>query len=289
MRDLTSPAAVRALLLERGIRPRKRLGQNFLVNPGVLEKIITAAEIEPADTVVEIGPGVGALTRRLAQKAGKVLAVEVDGVLVSLLKDVLSGYPNVSLLHADALKIDFEAVVAEAGGTFPYKVVANLPYYITTPLLIRLLDSGLRVRLMVLMVQREVGMRAVARPATKEYGALSVFIQYRTKADLVAPVSRGSFFPVPEVDSAILRLVVRSEPPVVVPSEELLFRIVRASFAKRRKTLLNALSGSNLGLDRDAWGLCLARAGIDPERRGETLTLEEFAAIARSLGPELKE
>lgn len=283
MRDLTSPAAVRALLLERGIRPKKRLGQNFLVNPGVLDKIVAAAGVNAGDTVLEIGPGVGALTCRLAEVAGKVVAVEVDRNLVTLLKEILVGYPNVLLLHADALKTDFEAAVAEAGGTFPYKVVANLPYYITTPLLFRLLNSGLRVCLLILMVQREVAVRMVARPGTKDYGALSVFVQYRTKPDLVSLVSRGNFFPAPEVDSAIVRLAVRSHPPVVVSSEELLFRIVRASFAKRRKTLLNALTGSDLGLDRELLRLSLARAGIDPERRGETLTLEEFAAITRSL------
>lgn len=283
MRDLASPAAVRALLLERGIRPKKRLGQNFLVNPGVLDKIVAAAEVNAGDTVVEIGPGVGALTCRLAETAGKVVAVEVDRNLVTLLKEILVGYPNVLLLHADALKTDFEAAVAEAGGTFPYKVVANFPYYITTPLLFRLLNSGLRVCLLILMVQREVAVRMVARPGTKDYGALSVFVQYRTKPDLVSLVSRGNFFPAPEVDSAIVRLAVRSHPPVVVSSEELLFRVVRASFAKRRKTLLNALTGSDLGLDRELLRLSLARAGIDPERRGETLTLEEFAAITRSL------
>ncbi|MEW6573930.1 MAG: 16S rRNA (adenine(1518)-N(6)/adenine(1519)-N(6))-dimethyltransferase RsmA [Bacillota bacterium] len=274
---------MRALLLERGIRPKKRLGQNFLVNPGVLDKIVAAAGVNAGDTVLEIGPGVGALTCRLAEVAGKVVAVEVDRNLVTLLKEILVGYPNVLLLHADALKTDFEAAVAEAGGTFPYKVVANLPYYITTPLLFRLLNSGLRVCLLILMVQREVAVRMVARPGTKDYGALSVFVQYRTKPDLVSLVSRGNFFPAPEVDSAIVRLAVRSHPPVVVSSEELLFRIVRASFAKRRKTLLNALTGSDLGLDRELLRLSLARAGIDPERRGETLTLEEFAAITRSL------
>lgn len=289
MRNLTSPAAVRGLLLKRGIKPKKRLGQNFLVNPGVLEKMVTAAGLSPGDTVVEIGPGVGALTCRLAETAGKVIAVEVDRGLVSLLKETLSGYPNIFLEEADALQADFDALVAEAGGTFPYKVVANLPYYITTPLLIRLLQSGFRINLMVLTVQREVALRMVACPGTKEYGALSVFVQYRTKADLVAPVSRGSFFPVPAVDSAIIRLAVRSQPPVAVPDEELLFRIVRASFAKRRKMLLNALAGSSLGLDRDRWRLILVRAGIAPERRGETLSLKEFVAIARAVEPRQRE
>ncbi|HIE13627.1 MAG TPA: 16S rRNA (adenine(1518)-N(6)/adenine(1519)-N(6))-dimethyltransferase RsmA [Desulfotomaculum sp.] len=283
MLNLTSPAAVRALLLERGIKPKKRLGQNFLVNPGVLEKTVTAAGLSPGDTVVEIGPGVGALTARLAETAGKVIAVEVDRRLVALLQDTLSGYPNVFLEEADALQTDFDGLVAEAGGAFPYKVVANLPYYVTTPLLIRLLQSGFRIKLMVLTVQREVALRLVARPGTKEYGALSVFVQYKTKPDLVGVVSRGSFYPVPAVDSAIVRLAVRSDPAVIVPDDQLLFRIVRASFAKRRKTLLNALAGSSLGLDRETWRLILVRAGIDPQRRGETLTLEEFAAVARLL------
>lgn len=289
MSSLTSPAAVRALLSKYSLRPKKRWGQNFLVNPGVLEKIVVAANLTAADTVVEIGPGIGTLTCRLADTAGKVVAVEVDRALVNLLKETLSGCTNISLVEGDALKIDFDALVAAADGAFPYKVVANLPYYITTPLLTRLLTGNFQVSLLVVMVQKEVAFRLVARPGTKEYGALSVLVQYKTEPELVAVVSRGSFFPAPEVDSAVVRLTVRSLAPAAVSDEELFFRVVRAAFARRRKTLTNALAGSGLGLGRDAWPEVLARAGIDPMRRGETLSLEEFAAVTRALAAERKE
>jgi 16S rRNA (adenine1518-N6/adenine1519-N6)-dimethyltransferase len=287
--NLTSPAAVRALLSKYGVRPKKRLGQNFLVNPGVLKKIVAAANLTAADTVVEIGPGIGTLTGRLAEAAGKVVAVEVDPALVALLKETLSKFPNLYLVEGDALKADFNALVAAAGGAFPYKVVANLPYYITTPLLTRLLTGNFRVALLVVMVQKEVALRLVARPGTKEYGAISVLVRFMAEPELVAVVSRGSFFPAPEVDSAVVRLTVRPSAPVTIPDEELFFRVVRAAFAQRRKTLTNALAGSGLGLGRDAWPEVLARAGIDPTRRGETLSLEEFAAVTRSLAAERKE
>ncbi|MEW6771408.1 MAG: 16S rRNA (adenine(1518)-N(6)/adenine(1519)-N(6))-dimethyltransferase RsmA [Bacillota bacterium] len=289
MSNLTSPAAVRALLSRYGVRPKKRLGQNFLINPGILGKIVAAANLTVADTVVEIGPGVGTLTRRLVEAAGKVVAVEVDPALVALLKETLSGFPNLYLVEGDALKADFNALVAAAGGAFPYKVVANLPYYITTPLLTRLLTGNFKVALLVVMVQKEVALRLVARPGTKEYGALSVLVRFMAEPELVAVVSRGSFLPAPEVDSAVVRLTVRSSAPVAVPDEELFFRVVRAAFAQRRKTLANALAGSGLGPGRDAWPEVLARAGIDPMRRGETLSLEEFAAVTRSLAAERKE
>uniref|UniRef100_A0A7C2IFN1 Ribosomal RNA small subunit methyltransferase A n=1 Tax=Ammonifex degensii TaxID=42838 RepID=A0A7C2IFN1_9THEO len=289
MLNLTSPAVVRALLLKYGIRPKRRLGQNFLINPGVLEKIIAAANLAAGDTVVEIGPGVGTLTRRLAETAGKVVAVEVDRALVGLLKETLSGYANIFLVEGDALKVGLDALVAAAGGAFPYKVVANLPYYLSTSLLTRLLRGDFKVSLLVIMVQKEVALRLVARPGTKEYGALSVLVRYKTEPELVAVVSRGSFFPAPEVDSAVVRLAVRSSPPVAVPDEELFFRVVRAAFAKRRKTLVNALAASALGLSREVGALVLARAGVDPQQRGETLTLEEFAAVTRSLAAEQEE
>lgn len=289
MDELASLATVRALLRRYGIRPRKRWGQNFLINPGILEKIVAAAEISPADTVVEIGPGIGALTARLTALAGRVVAVEIDRSLVALLKERFSACPNLFLVEGDALKADFDALVRAAGGTLPYKVVANLPYYVTTPLLTRLLNTNFTVRLLVVMVQKEVALRLVARPGTKEYGSLSVLAQYRSEAELVAVVSRGSFFPAPAVDSAVVKLRLRSAPPVAVPDEGLFFRVVRAAFGQRRKTLLNALAGAGLGRGRQEWEAVLKQAGIDPQRRGETLDLAAFAAIARVLAEGVKE
>lgn len=288
MLDLTSPATVRALLLQYGIRPKRRLGQNFLVNPGVLEKIIAAAELSPADAVVEIGPGVGALTARLAAAAGVVVAVELDRALVTLLKETLA-YPNLAVVEGDALEVDFDTLVQVNGGRLPYKVVANLPYYITSPVLLRLLGGKFAVSLLVLMLQKEVALRLVARPGTKEYGSLSVLVRYRCEAELVANVSRGSFFPAPEVDSALVKLRVRPAPPVAVPDEELFFRVVRAAFGQRRKTLLNALAEASFGLEKAEWRAVLNRAGIDPLRRGETLALDEFAALTRALAERARE
>jgi 16S rRNA (adenine1518-N6/adenine1519-N6)-dimethyltransferase len=287
--ELASLATVRALLRRYGIRPRKRWGQNFLINPGILEKIVAAAEISPADTVVEIGPGIGALTARLTALAGRVVAIEIDRSLVALLKERFSACPNLFLVEGDALKADFDALIRAAGGTLPYKVVANLPYYVTTPLLTRLLNTNFTVRLLVVMVQKEVALRLVARPGTKEYGSLSVLAQYRSEAELVAVVSRGSFFPAPAVDSAVVKLRLRSAPPVAVPDEGLFFRVVRAAFGQRRKTLLNALAGAGLGRGRQEWEAVLKQAGIDPQRRGETLDLAAFAAIARVLAEGVKE
>lgn len=289
MDELASLATVRALLRRYGIRPRKRWGQNFLINPGILEKIVAAAEISPADTVVEIGPGIGALTARLTALAGRVVAIEIDRSLVALLKERFSACPNLFLVEGDALKADFDALIRAAGGTLPYKVVANLPYYVTTPLLTRLLNTNFTVRLLVVMVQKEVALRLVARPGTKEYGSLSVLAQYRSEAELVAVVSRGSFFPAPAVDSAVVKLRLRSAPPVAVPDEGLFFRVVRAAFGQRRKTLLNALAGAGLGRGRQEWEAVLKQAGIDPQRRGETLDLAAFAAIARVLAEGVKE
>lgn len=266
-----------------GVKPKKGLGQNFLINPGITKKVVTAAALTGADTVVEIGPGMGVLTEELAKAAGKVVAVEIDRTLIGILRKAFSEFQNVLFVEGDALDVDFDALVAAAGGSFPYKVVANLPYYITTPLLIRLISGSLKTRLLVLMVQKEVALRLLAEPGTKEYGSLSVLVAYKTRPELITMVSRGSFFPAPEVDSAVVRLEIRSSPPVTVPDEELLFRVVRAAFGQRRKTLLNSLSGSGIGLSREAWKAALAHAGIDPGRRGETLNLAEFGAVTRSL------
>lgn len=275
----TTRNSVRAFLAARGIRPKKRLGQNFLINPGVMDKVVAAANLKPTDTVLEIGPGVGSLTLKLAEAAGKVVAVEVDGALAESLRVLFSAYPKVCLVEGDALKIDPDFLISSVGGILPYKVVANLPYYITTPLLTRFLEGGFKIAMYVIMVQKEVALRLVAQPGTKAYGSLSVLVAYKTVPELIATVSRGNFFPTPEVDSAIVRLVVRSEPPVAVPNEQLFFQVVRAAFGHRRKTLLNALAGSGLGLDRDQWKSIFAKVGVDGGRRGETLTLEEFASL----------
>ncbi len=277
---LTSTGEVRRLLAEYGVKPRKSLGQNFLVAAGVLDKILEAAEVARDEAVIEIGPGVGALTRRLAERGARVAAVEIDGRLIPLLQDVLGDLGDrVRLINADALKVDYGAWMS-AMGAGRFKVVANLPYYITSPFVAGFLEAGHRFERMVLMVQKEVADRMAAAPGTSAYGALSVLVAYHAKADIVWRVSRHCFYPPPAVDSAVIRLVRRPSPAVSVLRPELFFRLVRASFGRRRKMLPNALAEVVLGLDRETWVQIIESAGLDPRARGETLTPQQFALIA---------
>lgn len=291
--ELTSIGEVRRLLAAYGLKPRKSRGQNFLVASGVLDKIIAAAEIRAGDLVLEVGPGLGALTRRLAEAGARVVAVELDAGLVRVLREVLADLDDrVRLIQADALQIDYGSVLdlpsagfKERGHTplgemSPIKVVANLPYYITTPFVTGFLEAGYRFERMVLMVQREVAERMVAKPGTKDYGALTVLIDYHTRADIFWRVSRHCFYPPPTVDSAVIRLFKRARPAVSVSRPDFFFRIVRAAFGRRRKMLPNALDGSIPGVDREAWTRVIRSAGLDPRARGETLTPEQFGLLA---------
>lgn len=288
MIEINSPAAVRAIMHRYGIACRKSLGQNFLLDSNIINKIIGVADLTPADLVVEIGPGLGSLTTRVARAAGRVLAVEVDRGLMPALAETLEGAGDVEVIQGDALDIDFDRMVEEkTGGDFgrggkQYKLLANLPYYITSPLLMHLLLGRFNFSLMIVMIQLEVAARLVAVPGTKDYGALSVAVQYFAEPKMLFRVPRTVFYPSPGVDSAVVRLVVRPEPAVAVRDEGAFFRVVRAAFGLRRKTLLNSLAGSDLGIDREAWQSVLGNAGIDPGRRGETLTLKEFAALTES-------
>lgn len=257
-----------------GIHTSKRLGQNFLVDEGVVDRIVAAAGIRPGDAVLEIGPGIGTLTQALAEAGATVVAVELDARLVTVLGQTLAGYDNVRVVHGDILKTDISREMATA----PYKVVANLPYYITTPILMQLLEQRLPVSTLVTMVQKEVAERMVAAPGGKDYGALSVAVQYYTAPEIVFTVPPQSFIPSPAVESAVIRCAVRGEPPVAVADEKAFFRVVKAAFAQRRKTLANALKAA--GLTSAEAGAILAAAGVDGGRRGETLSLAEFAAVA---------
>ncbi|CCO08579.1 16S rRNA (adenine(1518)-N(6)/adenine(1519)-N(6))-dimethyltransferase RsmA [Desulforamulus hydrothermalis] len=287
MRELTSPSAVREIIRAHGFKVRKALGQNFLLDANIIEKIVQAAELSREDLVFEIGPGLGTLTRRLARSAGQVIAVELDTNLLPILAETLADFPNTRVVHGDALQADFDKLAGEyAGGIFGqpgrgYKLVANLPYYITTPLLMHLLTGGFNLQCLVVMMQKEVADRLLAPPGGKDYGSLSVAVQYYTVPEVVARVPKTVFFPAPEVDSAVVRLTRRAVPPVQVTSEALFFKVVRAAFGQRRKTLLNSLTGSGLAA-RENWLQVLAAAGIDPARRGETLTMQEFAALANA-------
>lgn len=282
--DLPAPARIKELLQKHGIVLRKSLGQNFLMDGNIVRKIVARSNLLPTDVVVEVGPGAGILTAALAASCRHVVAVELDRRLLPVLEEVLGDCKNVTLVHGDALEVDFDALVSEAAGVVSYRLVANLPYYITTPLLMRLLTGGFRVVDMVLMVQKEVAERLVAVPGTREYGPLTVAVQYYSQPRLLFRVPRTVFFPQPEVDSCVVHLVKRQEPSLDVGDEKLFFALVRGAFGQRRKTLANALAGAKLvpGWERREWEALLKECGIEPRRRGETLSLAEFATLARA-------
>jgi len=284
--DLASLSVVRTILDKYKFHFRRAWGQNFLVDGNIVRKIVQAAGLCADDLVVEIGPGIGTLTAALAARAGRVVAVELDRALLPVLRETMSGLDNVSVIAGDAMRVDLDRLVSDTvsgASERPYKLVANLPYYITTPLLMRLLQQKYRIGLMVVMVQQEVAARLTAAPGGKDYGALSVAVQYYTEPEVLFRVPRTVFYPRPEVDSAVVRLKKRFAPPVNIPDEELFFALVRGAFGQRRKTAANALAGGAAlpGWSRGDWEQALAAAGIDPRRRGETLGLEEFAALAR--------
>jgi len=280
MLDPALPSEANALLRAHGLRPRKRWGQNFLCDRNVLDRIVRAAALTSGDHVLEIGPGLGALTRALAGQAASVTAVEIDPLLEPILRETTGGLPNVRLVFGDFLKLDLGSLLEEAFGGGPGVVAANIPYYITSPLIERLMGQKGRICRMVLLVQQEFAQRLAARPGTDEYGSMSVFAQYHCRVELLGTVSRHVFVPPPEVSSAIVRLTPALPGTVAVQDEARFFRLVRAAFSQRRKTLLNTLSTAEAGLSRAEAEALLRRCGIDPGRRGETLSLEEFARLA---------
>ena len=277
--SLLTPTRLKGLLAKHGVTLKKQLGQNFLVDANVLTQIVDAAEIEAEDGVFEIGPGAGVVTRLAALEAKKVIAVEKDRTLQPILKEWLDGLFNVEVHYADVLKVRLADIWTAFAECQRVSVIANLPYYITTPILFHLLDSGVPIANLVIMVQKEVADRLMARPGGKDYGALTVAVQYRAQVEPVLQVGPGAFVPPPAVDSTVVRLRVLASPKVHVRDEQLLFRVVRGAFATRRKTLLNALS-AHLGLPKTTVKEVLESAGVDPLRRGETLSIAEFAKIA---------
>lgn len=257
------------------IRPKKSLGQHFLTDNNIVEKILKVADIKPDETIVEIGPGRGIMTRRLAEVSGQLIAIELDDRLYSYLKEDLKDLPNLELIHEDALGFAYEEIPGE------FKVVANLPYYISTPMIFRLMEVKEKITSMTLMLQREVAERVVAPPGTKEYGPLSISIGYHCQPKIEFFVSRRSFSPQPRVDSAVMTFLLRKEPKVLVKDPSLFFKTVRAGFSSRRKMLKNSLSG--LGISTDMIEAALEKSGIETKRRGETLSIEEFATLADNL------
>lgn len=281
--NLFSPTEVTALLARHGLRPKKRFGQNFLIDRNVLHKIILAAEIGPDSYVLEVGPGLGTLTREAAMVASKVVAVEADLALIPVMEETLIDCPNIEIVPADFLKLDLPEFLSTRFGDNRCTVVANLPYYITSPLIATLIAAKQHIDKMIIMVQQEVANRLIAAPGSNDYSSLSIFVQYHCEVKLEAKVRHTVFYPPPEVDSAVVKLIVRAEPAVSVKDEAVFFSIVKASFGQRRKTLLKSLSGSpELKWTRERAMAVLTAAGIDHTRRGETLSLQEFASIANA-------
>lgn len=262
------------------------MGQNFLIDPNILKNIIYHAGIDKRSGVIEIGPGIGALTEPIARAAGKVVAFEIDGRLLPVLEDTLSPYPNVTVVHQDILEVDLNAVIEEQFADFDeVTVVANLPYYVTTPIIMKFLMGKVPIERMVIMMQREVADRITAVPGTKAYGSLSIAIQYYMDAEVSMIVPRTVFMPQPNVESAVLRLSRKATPPAFVINEEFLFKVARGSFVQRRKTILNNLQASlSQGkAKKEAILEALSTAEINPTRRGETLSIEEFATLSNAL------
>ena len=269
---------------------QKKFGQNFLIDTHVLDKIIAAAEITKDDFVLEIGPGIGTMTQYLAQAAGKVAAVEIDKALIPILGDTLSAYDNVMIINEDVLKVDIQKLVEEENGGRPVKVVANLPYYITTPIIMGLFEKHVPIESITVMVQKEVADRMQVGPGTKDYGALSLAVQYYASPYIVANVPPNCFMPRPKVGSAVIRLTTYDNPPVEVDDEKLMFRIIRASFNQRRKTLANGLKNvADLDIPKELIAESIESLGHGPSVRGEALTLEEFAALSNYISRGLRD
>ena len=260
---------------------QKKFGQNFLIDSHVLNKIITSADITKDDFVLEIGPGIGTMTQYLAEAGRQVLAVEIDKTLIPILHETLSAYDNVEVINEDVLKLDICKIVEEKNGGKPVKVVANLPYYITTPIIMGLLESHVPVESITVMVQKEVAMRMQAGPGTKDYGALSLAVQYYCEPYIAANVPPNCFMPRPKVGSTVIRLTRYSKPPVTTENEQLMFRLIRASFNQRRKTLANGLNNApDLHYTKEQIAQAIEQLGVSASIRGEALTLEQFAKLA---------
>ena len=279
MKNLASPSVIKELLKENGFHFSKSLGQNFLTDENVLSQIVDACDSDERG-VLEVGPGFGSLTQRLCQRAKKVVSVEIDSAAIPVLTENLKEFDNFTLIHSDIMKEDIKELCQREFGDEKIKVCANLPYYITSPVILKLLDRSLPIEDITIMIQKEVAQRINAKAGSKDYGVLTLTVGYYATSDIVCIVPPSAFMPPPKVSSAVIKLTLRETPPVSVKSEEIYFSVIKAAFALRRKTLLNALSSANLGKSKDEIESILNNAGIDPKRRGETLTDIEFALIA---------
>ena len=283
MANLGIPANTIAVLQKYNFNFQKKFGQNFLIDTHVLDKIIAESNITKDDCVLEIGPGIGTMTQYLAENAREVVAVEIDKALIPILEDTLSNYDNVTVINDDILKVDINKIVEEKNKGNAIKVVANLPYYITTPIIMGLFESHVPLKSITIMVQKEVADRMQVGPGTKDYGALSLAVQYYAKPEIVANVPPNCFMPRPNVGSAVIRLTRYENPPVSVNNETFMFSLIRASFNQRRKTLVNGLQNGGLGLSKESILSALEKMNLSPTIRGEALTLEQFASLSNIL------
>ena len=285
MATLGNPKNTIEVLQKYGFNFQKKFGQNFLINTGILEEIIEAAEITKDDFVLEIGPGIGTMTQYLCENAREVVAVEIDKNLIPILADTLSAYHNVEVINDDILKVDIKTLAEERNAGKPIKVVANLPYYITTPIIMGLFESHVPIDSITIMVQKEVADRMQEGPGSKEYGALSLAVQYYAHPEIVVNVPSSCFMPQPKVGSAVIRLTRHEQSPVDVENEKLMFQLIRASFNQRRKTLANGLNNfSGLNLSKEVIQQCIEELGVPVTVRGEALSLEQFAKLSNIIG-----
>lgn len=278
---MTSLQETKIILNKYNITANKKLGQNFLINDDVIEKIISSANIEQNDTIIEIGPGLGTLTKRLLEKAGKVIAIEIDSKMINILNDRFEQYDNFVLINQDVLKTDLNKLISQYKNSFEkVKIVANLPYYITTPIIMKLLEEKLDIESITVMIQKEVAQRITADPGDKLSGAITYSVNYYAIPEKIIVVERDSFIPAPEVDSEVIKLYIRNIPAVNVIDEKMFFNIIKASFMQRRKTLLNSLANFGITKDKEKLKEILIKAEIDEDIRGERLTIEQFAKLS---------
>ena len=284
MSELSNFKNTQEIIRKHNFSIQKKYGQNFLIDEHVLNKIIAAAELSKDDYVIEIGPGIGTMTERMAPECKHVTAIEIDKELIPILSETLSGFDNVDIINEDVLKVDLNKLIAERNDNKPVKVVANLPYYITTPIIMSLLENKIPIDTITVMVQKEVADRMMVGPGTKDYGALSLAVQYYAKPYIVANVPMNCFIPRPNVASAVIRLTCHKEPPVTVKDEKLMFNLIRASFNQRRKTLINGISNfSGLSFTKEQVAMALNSIGLSENIRGEALDLEKFAKLSDAL------
>lgn len=283
MATLGIPSNTIEILKKYNFNFQKRFGQNFLIDTHILEKIVDEAGIDEDDCVLEIGPGIGTMTQYLCERAGRVIAVEIDKALIPILNDTLSSYNNVTIINEDILKVDITKLCNEYNNGRPIKVVANLPYYITTPIIMGLFESGCPLESITIMVQKEVADRMKCGPGSKDYGALSLAVQFYSNPEIVANVSPESFIPKPGVGSSVIRLTRYPKPPVEVDDEKYMFKLIRTAFNMRRKTMVNSLMSGNLGLTKEEILSAIDKLNLSPQVRGEALTLNEFAALSNIL------